>query len=227
MMNIDKISGRFNQVAEKYDEQRRFFIPCFDDYYATSISFLKSCRNDFNSILDLGAGTGLLTNFLFDKYPEAHFTLVDISGKMLEISKLRFQNLNNFEYIISDYSQKLPAKKHELIASGLSIHHLNENEKKNLYLMIFENLENNGYFINIDQFNAESNLLNNNYNKYWYNYIYANVPEKNDIESWKKRRELDRENTIDETKGMLKKAGFSKVECIYSFMKFAVILAVK
>ncbi|KMQ50382.1 methyltransferase type 12 [Chitinispirillum alkaliphilum] len=74
-----EISERFDEVAKKYDEQRRLFIPCFDDYYCTSIAFLSKINNDFKYILDLGAGTGLLTKCLYEKYPNANYTLVDIS----------------------------------------------------------------------------------------------------------------------------------------------------
>jgi len=226
-MEIEKISERFNQTASNYDKQRRFFIPCFDDYYRTSISFLSGCRSDFKSVLDLGAGTGLLTKYMFEKFPSAFFTLVDVSEQMLVIAGSRFINQENFEYIISDYSIKLPEKKFDLIASALSIHHLEDDSKMNLYSMIYENLEDGGYLINLDQFNSDSEFINENYNKWWYQYIINSSLNEMDRESWLKRRELDRENTIDQTKFMLKKAGFKHVECIYSFMKFGVILAVK
>jgi len=151
-MDIEKVSERFNQVSEKYDIQRRYFIPCFDDYYETSISFLSKVRNNFYSILDLGAGTGLLTKYLFDKFPTAHYTLVDVSDQMLEIAKQRFMELSNFTYIVSDYSKQLPSKKFDLISSGLSIHHLEDENKLVLYSNIFRNLNDDGCFINLDQF---------------------------------------------------------------------------
>ena len=226
-MDIEKITERFNQVAEKYDEQRRFFIPCFDDYYITSISFLSNCRNDFKSILDLGAGTGLLTKYLIERFPSALYTLVDISEQMMDIAKSRFKNNKNIEYIISDYSKIIPQKKFALIASALSIHHLENELKINLYSMIYDNLENGGYLINLDQFNSNSEIINNNYIKWWYKYIKDNKISEKDRESWIKRRELDIENTVDDTKSILIRAGFKNVDCIYSYMNFGVILAIK
>lgn len=221
------MTERFDIAAEKYDEQRKFFIPGFDDFYETSISFLSDCRNDFKSILDLGAGTGLLTKYLFQKFSSASFTLVDVSPQMLEIAKSRFVNQNNIEYILSDYSKKLPEKKFDLISSALSIHHLENDSKLNLYSMIYNNLEEGGFFINLDQFNSDSNIINENYNKWWNAFIENSPITKEDLDLAMKRRELDRENTIDETKLMLKKTGFKNVECIYCFMKFGVILAIK
>jgi tRNA (cmo5U34)-methyltransferase len=86
-MDVDKITDRFNLIAKKYDEQRRSFIPCFDDFYQTGISLISKIKSDFNAILDLGAGTGLLTKYLYEKFPDANYTLVDVSEQMLEIAR--------------------------------------------------------------------------------------------------------------------------------------------
>jgi tRNA (cmo5U34)-methyltransferase len=226
-MDIDKISDRFNQTAENYDKQRKYFIPCFDDYYASGISFLADTGNNFKSILDLGAGTGLLTQYLYEKFPSAEFTLLDVSEQMLEVARLRFYDKNNFIFSICDYSKELPAGLYDLIASALSIHHLENYDKAKLYSNIYDKLGDGGYFINIDQFNASSKFINDNYNKWWYKFISTGCISEKDRDAWLKRRELDRENTIDETKSMLKDAGFKTLECIYSYMKFGVVLAIK
>ncbi len=226
-MEIENIKDRFNLVAQKYDNQRRFFIPCFDDYYQTSISFLSSIKSDFNSILDLGAGTGLLTKFLYEKFPNAKYTLVDISDQMMDIAKQRFANMDNFSFLITDYSKELPINQFDLITSALSIHHLDNDSKSFLYSNIYKNLPENGYFINHDQFNASTTFINEKYNKYWYDFIEQSSILQLERDSWLKRRELDKENTISETINLLEQIGFRHVECIYSYMKFGVILAIK
>ncbi|MCO5383427.1 MAG: class I SAM-dependent methyltransferase [Methanosarcina barkeri] len=81
-------------------------------------------------ILDVGAGTGLLSGFLMEKYPKASFTLIDLSEKMLEIAKDRFRSSSNVKYIIGDYSKYGFVEKYDLVASALSIHHLEDNEKR-------------------------------------------------------------------------------------------------
>jgi ubiquinone/menaquinone biosynthesis C-methylase UbiE len=226
-MEIDKITDRFNLIAKKYDEQRRFFIPCFDDFYQTSISLISKIKSDFNSILDLGAGTGLLTKYLFEKFPNANFTLVDVSEQMLEIARQRFLNLDSFNFVISDYSKELPSKQFDLIASALSIHHLANDSKSDLYSSIYNNLPDNGCFLNLDQFNASSDLMNIYYNKWWYDYIRQSKISQKEQDLWLQRRELDKENTISESLISLKQLGFKHVECVYVYMKFGVILAIK
>ena len=225
IMEIDKVSERFNQVSEKYDEQRKSFVPCYDDYYGTSIDFLSKLNKNFNYILDLGAGTGLLTKYLVDFFPDAKYTLVDVSEQMLDISRKRFTGKDNFEYLVYDYSKKIPQGKYDLIASALSIHHLEDKDKSFLYSNIHRHLNGNGYFINLDQFNASSEAMNDHYNEYWYNQINESKISTSEKASWLKRRDLDKENTIYETIDMLKESGFKNVECIYCYLKFGVILA--
>ncbi len=226
-MNTQKIKERFDLVAQNYDVQRKLFIPCYDDYYLSMIKFIAKSLKTPQNIVDLGAGTGLLTQFFYEKFPNAKFTLIDISDKMLEIAKKRFEGNSKIEYLISDYSNEFNTINPDLIISGLSIHHLSDPDKQTLYKNIYKNLLSNGVFINFDQFNADSCELNMMYNNYWYEQIMNSGISEIEYNKWLKRRELDKENTIDQTKQMLREAGFSIVECIYSYMKFGVVIAQK
>jgi len=221
-MDIDKIQEQFNICAEKYDSQRKCFIPCFDDYYKRSVSLLKYNKNDFENIVDLGAGTGLLTKEIYELYNNAHFTLIDVSKDMLKIAQERFNGLNNFEFIEDNYVENIPVDNCDLICSALSIHHLENNDKGKLYKNIFKKLDDDGCFINLDQFIAASETINDLYNQWWYEHINNSGISMEEKSKWIERKKLDRENTIPETIELLKESGFAKVECIYSFMKFGV-----
>ena len=61
-MNID---AQFNLIAEEYDCNRRKFIPCFDDYYKNLTQFIISSIKKPKKVLDLGAGTGLLSYYWY------------------------------------------------------------------------------------------------------------------------------------------------------------------
>lgn len=226
-MKIEDIKDQFNSCKEKYDSQRKCFIPCFEDYYEVGINILAQAGKDFKSILDLGAGTGLLSKFLYEKFPSAQYTLVDIAEQMLEIAKIRFNGLNNFRFLITDYSSAFPDGEYDLISSALSIHHLENNAKESLYCNIYKKLPAGGCFINIDQFNASSEKMNEYYNKVWYNYIKKSGISDNDLNKWLIRKDLDKENTVPETLAILKRVGFSQVECVYKYIKFGVVIAIK
>lgn len=82
-------------------------------------------------------------------------------------------------------------------------------------------------FINYDQFCGGSEKINNLYDSYWENQLESSGLSQNDLEHWKERRKLDRECSLEEEIEMLKKSGFKEVKCVYSFIKFSVILAIK
>jgi len=226
-MELEKITERFDSVAKKYDEERRFFIPCFDDFYGMSTDLLSQMVPNPKSVLDLGAGTGLLTKYLLDKYPLANFTLVDIAAQMLEMARKRFEGLSNFQFQISNYSEQMPDGDFDLISSALSIHHISDVQKYKLYSMIYEKLPENGCFINLDQFNATSAQMNSHFVRYWHNFIDGHIPDHKERELYLKRRELDQEDTIEGTIQKLRSIGFKQVDCIYQYIKFGVVMAIK
>ena len=222
-MNIQE---QFNLVAQKYDENRRKFIPCFDDYYSSSTDFIAGTL-DFvpKRIFDLGSGTGLLPSFWFKHFPNAEYVLCDIAEEMLELAKKRFAGLQNVSYEVLDYSKKLPNGKADLIISALSIHHLELEAKKSLFKKIRASLSDSGLFVNYDQFCCENPEMNVKIEDYWISQIKSSGISQTEYERWLERKKLDRECSVQEEISWLKEAGFSNADCIYSNGKFAVIVA--
>ena len=93
---------KFKEVSEKYDKQRKELIPCFDDFYKIPVELSNQIKT-VDNILDIGAGTGLMSAFFLEKYNEADFTLVDISEEMLKKAKERFSGFSNFEFLVQDF----------------------------------------------------------------------------------------------------------------------------
>ena len=157
---MSEIKRKFDEISKKYDEQRKKFIPCFDDFYRVSVS-VASVNTGNPKILDMGAGTGLLSAFLMERYPDASFTLIDISEKMLDIAKDRFRGNSNVKYIVADYSKYSFVEDYDIVVSALSIHHLEDEEKKKIYKKSYSLLKQNGIIINADQVYGETPFIEN------------------------------------------------------------------
>jgi tRNA (cmo5U34)-methyltransferase len=84
------VKEAFDATANDYDRLRRQLIPCFDDYYGMVGRLMPFGPEDAADVLDLGAGTGLLTAILRGQFPNVHFTLIDISDEMLAKARERF-----------------------------------------------------------------------------------------------------------------------------------------
>ena len=223
-MNIE---AQFNSIAKEYDCNRKKFIPCFDDFYENSTKFVLSSIKKPKGVLDLGAGTGLLSFYWYEQCPSAEYILVDIADEMFDVSRKRFFGLNNVAHIIMDYTKTLPEDDFDAVISALSIHHLDDAQKEKLFIKIYDMLPEDGIFVNYDQFCADTPVMNDLFDTYWESQLYSSGLTERDIGLWKERRKLDKECSVETEIQMLDRCGFSEVKCIYSYHKFSVIMAFK
>lgn len=230
----DSVKVQFNRVAREYDENRRKFISCFDDYYIGTTDFIaKSVFGTANGgaeprlIFDLGSGTGLLAGFWYEHFPKANYVLVDVAEEMLAVAKKRFDGLSNVEYRVCDYSEALPEGTPDVVMSALSIHHLEHEQKKSLFEKIHAALPSGGLFVNYDQFCLDNESLNASVNDYWLKEIVASGLSEIEFNRWQDRKKLDRECSIVKETAWLKNVGFESVECVYAKGKFGVVVAKK
>lgn len=226
MDNYEEISNSFNDVSQKYDEQRRKLIPCFDDFYGIATA-LATSNKKAPVILDLGAGTGLLSSLLLTKFPDASITLIDISEKMLEVARLRLQMYPNVNYVVADYTNYLAQEKYDIIVSALSIHHLDDVQKFELYKNSYSNLNDNGIFINADQVLGETAYLDSLYKSDWISKVEASDLSEEEIASAYERTKLDKMSNLEDQMKMLKSVGFLDVDCIFKYYNFIVLYGIK
>lgn len=140
------IKQLFDSNASHYDPERRQLIPCFDDFYGMALSLVES-DNPAPRILDLGAGTGLFSAMVLQKYPDAHLTLVDLSDKMMEAAQARFHQNPNIEYIVADYTAYDFQGPYDFVISSLSIHHLTHPLKQQLFFRIHHLLQDGAHLL--------------------------------------------------------------------------------
>lgn len=224
--SIHSIMERFNEDAKQYDPQRRKLIPCFDDFYSISVSLIQTETNK-PAILDVGAGTGLLSSLILQKYPKADVTLIDISDKMLEIAKERFKHKRNVHYIVGDYSNYPFDGTYDVVMSALSIHHLTDEEKERFYKRVYHLLNPGGIFINADQVLGETPFLENLYKEDWKNKIEQSGLTKEEIQAAYERTKLDKMSTLKDQMNWLKESGLKDVDCVYKYYNFVILFGRK
>jgi tRNA (cmo5U34)-methyltransferase len=223
----DLVKKLFDQAAERYDKQRRQLIPCFDDFYGTAVSLVRT-EHPSPSILDLGAGTGLLTAVLAAKLPRARFTLIDFSGSMLEQARQRFAGTKGeFRFVQADYAGEPFGEKYDFIVSSLSIHHLPHPEKRSLFRKIFEHLNDGGAFVNADQAAGETPYYDAYFRERWDESVEASGLGAEAIEASRERRKQDLNAKVGDQLRWLREAGFADADCVYRFYEFAVFHAIQ
>ncbi len=224
---MEDIKNAFDSMAAEYDSQRQYVIPLMDQYYGAAVWAAESAGNN-PSILDIGAGTGLLSALMLDKFPTAELTLLDISENMLCIAKERFTGRKNVRYVVSDYSRSELGGEYDIICSALSIHHLTTEDKRLLFHKIFASLKPGGMFVNADQSDGETQYFRRRYLDYWNKFMKKGLLNAKEHKEILTRRDiLDRNEKMSVQLQWLHECGFSDVDVVFKNRTFLVTVARK
>jgi len=223
------VGQAFDQSVKYYDNWMKLALPSYTEIFSTALEVIPFGVNEALEVLDLGAGTGLFSQHVFTKYPHAKFDLCDLAPKMLEVARERFeQHQDQFEYIVTDYRDFQITGRYDLVISSLSIHHLTNDEKKNLFSDVHRSLNDTGVFVNIDQIKGPTADMQD---FYWVNWL-EKVREKGAAEeqiqaSIQRRTRYDKDALLIDQLTWLSKAGFANVDCIYKNTFIGVFYASK
>lgn len=222
---INNVKNAFDKAANEYDQARKQIIPFMDIYYNTAVELTKQYKNP--TIMDLGAGTGILTQLLHQTHPESSITLVDMSHEMLSKARSKFSSIDTFEYIEDNYlTMKFPSN-YDIIISSLSIHHLTDKQKQELYKKIYDHLNKDGVFINADEVHGPTDKTEQMYKKLENEHLYNQNLDKQKISEILERRKLDKPATLSDTISWYEEIGFKNVDIFYKYYRYFVIYGEK
>lgn len=138
----------FDKVSPDYDKVHTSHIDGGEDYYR-AVAIPITPTEDPLKVLDIGCGTGLELEEIFDKVPNATVSCVDLSAKMLEQLQHRF-NDSKCKVTVSCESYlsfKYPQNEFDYIIASATLHHLLDEEKLKLFPNLCRSLKNSGSFI--------------------------------------------------------------------------------
>lgn len=225
---MEDVKSIFDRAAGEYDGLRRKLIPCFDEFYGTVLSIIPFKKEDNFSVLDLGAGTGLLTSFITGAFPNSRVTLMDVSPGMLAKAKERFASAGDkISYSNTDFNKDPLPGRFDIIVSALAIHHTPENELQKVFGKAYDALEKEGMFINADQTLGSSRRIENIYQDNWLKSIRKNGCTEDDVNAAVERMKADRTATLRTQLDLMEAAGFREVECWFKNYRFAVYSGIR
>jgi tRNA (cmo5U34)-methyltransferase len=111
--------------------------------------------------------------------------------------------------------------------SSLSIHHLNENDKKKLYKKCADLLGDGGIFINADAILSPSEKLEKTFKNNFNKRVLDSGLDENIIKVANERRQFDDPSFLNTQVNWLKEFGFKDVDVAYKYYMFAVIYGEK
>jgi tRNA (cmo5U34)-methyltransferase len=221
----------FNAHAATYDTARRRIIPPFEQFYGTAIEAIGLAGDPPDStaathILDLGAGTGMLSAFALEAYPEAWLTLFDGAAMMLEKAR---ESLGSQQtaFIEGDLYAELPDGPWDAVISALAIHHLDDPGKRHVFDETIRILRPGGVFVNAEHILGPTPALDSEYRR-WHEAAARGAGVDDD--EWaaaEHRMTADHLAPLADQLEWLTEAGFEDVDCLFKDRGFAVIFARK
>lgn len=213
-----------------------------DELHSAIVSMFPYGKEERIRVLELGSGTGDLTEKILQSFPNANVTCVDGSSKMLDAAKARLRRYKKrVTFFQKDFGRAFWNKslgKYHVAASAGAIHHIPDKRKKSLFREIYEMLETGGWFVNGDLIKSEYEILNKKYyDDIWASYIKKKTKEVLGIdrpmeEVRRKMREAsakegDRPATVEDQFKWLREAGFRAVDCAWKYFHIAVVVGLK
>lgn len=208
--------------AAEYDISRRRLIPCYDLFYGAAAELaLRTVKEKNPSILDIGAGTGLLSEHVLKNFPNAALTLLDESSEMLSKAQVRLEKYKP-KVVVQAMTDPLPSGKFHAVISSLAIHHLADEDKKDLFKRIFDILEPGGVFINGEQILGATPWQQTLYEDTHLDGARALGSSDDEIQAAIERMSYDKCYPLQEQVLWLKDIGFEHADAFFHWFRFAV-----
>ncbi len=215
---IEEMGAFFDAKADGYDEHIRGYV--FDE--ATFAQFYQAVASPIREtdaplrILDLGCGTGLELEALFQRVPNAAITGVDLAQNMLDLLRQKYSDRVDQITLVADSYFSIPFRQqtYDYVVSVLSNHHFFQETKLALYRKIHAALKPGGKYIegdSVTRADTEAEFIQE------YHQSIADIPQARDGEY-----HIDIPFSIETQKSLLLEAGFKDFELLWELDSTAV-----
>lgn len=213
------------------EKMKEFFAARVDGYEEHMMTEVQGCKNAYvemaklvpdtcEKLLDLGCGTGLELEGIFNKLPELEVTGIDLTEEMLEKLVEKFLDKKVTAICGSYFDVCFGAEAYDCVVSFETMHHFPRAAKVGLYEKIYKALKPGGVYIECDYM-----VTDQAEEDHWY-------AEKERL--WKELRiaegevyHYDTPCTIENQIAMFLSSGFSQAEKVFREENTTIIVAKK
>jgi SAM-dependent methyltransferase len=210
---------------EEYDSRIRTFIPGYDEMLDCAAGALTALGIERLRVVDLGTGTGALTQACARMRQDLQFTVVDADPQMLDTARARLSDHNIAATFVEANFLDVTLPECEVVVSSLALHHVKDfHEKEQLYRRLHHALVPNGLLILADCCPSADNDIARLEHEAWRVHLrraYSDAEIDGLFASWS---DEDRYFQLPTELGMLHRSGFEP-DVLWRRGAFAVIAA--
>ena len=210
-----------------YDRRIRALIPWYSESLDAAAAALSYAARPLQSIIDLGIGTGALTQRCLRVAVRARVTGIDADAAMMTVAKQRLRGRRRITLVHADFAAAALPRCDAIVAS-FALHHIRSpRAKAAFYGRCSHALRRGGVLISADCFPPSSPRAWARDSEQWVSFLAREFGSRREarrvLESW---GDEDTYMCLDQETAMLKRAGFT-VDMPWRRSPFAVIVGVK
>jgi tRNA (cmo5U34)-methyltransferase len=223
----DELANFFNAISDEYGLAIQRCVPRYTEMLWAIFEYLPDSLRQPKRVLELGCGTGNLSELIARNFPNARLTLVDLSDSSLRTCRSRMPTSAQVEYVHRDFRELVFAdNQFDLILSTISLHHLNSTEKQRLFANGYDWLSAGGMLSYGDQFSALAADVYQRHMENWKAYTQSAGASEKEWQMWMDHQEKqDFHDSLPDQLEWLRKAGFENVDCTWRHLLWTVVQA--
>lgn len=197
---LESMAGFFDARIDIYEEH----MAKWQGYYKWMAELLPS---SIKSLLDIGCGSGLELDYIFERFPDLNVIGVDLSKEMLNKLYKKHHD-KNLSLICEDYfSYDFGKERFDAIVTFQTLHHYTIEKKEMLFKKIFDSLSPGGVYLECDYIATSQEIEDLGFNELKRRRLRDGI--KDDIFV-----HFDTPLTLEHELSAIKSAKFKKVELV-------------
>jgi tRNA (cmo5U34)-methyltransferase len=216
----------FDLMADQYDELFITHMHAYDLTHEMILSMLPISQQTPMRVLELGVGTGNLTQKFLDRFPHGTAVGYDLSGEMLARARAKLAAAR-VQLHQGDISQVAFEGPFDAVISAIAVHHVPPPDKPGLFQRLYDVLRPGGVLVLGDAFQAATPALSERYRELSKASLECEgIVETPVYAAYRSRNSQPSGGSSTHLQAYLQwmeQAGFRHVDCVWKYLSRAVV----
>lgn len=211
---IEEMTDFFSKRMDNYE---KVHLEHWVKEYAHIADYFEG---EIQSLLDIGCGTGLELEAIYQRFPKVKVTGIDLSEDMLKKLQAKYKG-REIELILSDYFEyPFGTEQYDVALSFETLHHFKFEKKQKIYDKLYQAIKQDGYYIECDYIACSDEEEMLCLEQYEYKRRVNKIPDNVFVH-------VDIPLTLEHQIELMENAGFKNIKVLYENCGTMIIKAKK